>query len=69
MTFKYDSKFHCTGLSADYKHLQFQQIQISSFLVPPAAGRHTRGLHEQNGAAPLQVLHLPAKQSISHQNL
>jgi hypothetical protein len=50
------------GLSVDYKHLQFQQIQISFFLELPAAGRHTRGWHGRNGVAPLQVLHLPVKE-------
>lgn len=49
-------------LSVDYKHLQFQRIQISFFLELPAAGRHTRGWHGQNGVVPLQVLHLPVKE-------
>lgn len=54
---------HCAeGISAHYKHLQFQQIQISSFLVLPAAGRHIQGWRGQNDAAPLQVLHQPVKQ-------
>jgi hypothetical protein len=48
-------------VSVDEKGLQFQRIQISFFLELPAAGRHTRGWHEQNGVVPLQVLHLPVK--------
>jgi len=49
------------GLSVDYKHLQFQRIQISFFLELPAAGRHIRGWRVQNAVVPLQVLHLPVK--------